>query len=102
MLSDKEGPEIVQEFQTNRDILNGYMDEVHNVAEYISKLNQNDLETLINVYVLSLNSRISDNLFRYADTIHSGSGDRIEVFKQLESLETVDEIKRLSNQGYQY
>lgn len=102
MLSDKEGPEIVQEFRTNRDILNGYMDEVHNVAEYISKLNQNDLETLINVYVLSLNSRKSNNLIRYADTIHSGSGDRIEVFKQLESLETVDEIKRLSNQGYQY
>ena len=46
--------------------------------------------------------RKSNNLIRYADTIHSGSGDRIEVFKQLESLETVDEIKRLSNQGYQY
>lgn len=102
MLSDKEGPEIVQEFRRNNEILNSYMSEVHNVAEYVSRLNHHDLEMLINIYVLSLNSRKSNDLIRYADTIHSSHGDRLEVFKQLESLETVDEIKRLLNQGYQY
>lgn len=101
-LSDKEGPEVVQEFKRNSEILDSYMSEVHNVAEYVSKLNHDDLEMLINIYVLSLNSRKSNDLIRYADTINSGYDDRLEVFKQLESLETIDEIKRLLNQGYQY
>lgn len=102
MLSDKEGPEIVQEFQRNSKILDSYMSEVHNVAEYVSRLNHHDLEMLINIYVLSLNSRRNNDLIRYADTINSSYGDRFEVFKQLESLETIDEIKKINNQGYNY
>lgn len=102
MLSDKEGPSVVQEYHTNCDILSSYMSEVHNVADYVSKLNQTDLEMLINIYVLSLNSRVNANFIRYANTINSSHGDRFEVFKQLESLETIDEIKKLNNQGYNY
>lgn len=102
MLSDKEGQIAIREYQTNRDILIDYMKEVHNVAEYVSRLNHSDLEMLINIYTLSLNSRRGNDLIRYADTINSGYGDRIEVFRQFESLDTIDEIKRLQNQGYQY
>ena len=98
----QEKKDALNEYLTNRDILQDHMNEVHNVAEYVSSLDQNDIETLIHFYVLSLNSRRSNQYIHCANTINSGYSDRIEVFKQLENKDTIDEIKRLENQGYKY
>ena len=100
MLSTLKTKDSVYEYERNGNILNDIIKDVHDVPTFISNLSAENLNSLARIYAISLDNRVNKNYIYMANTINPAYEDRIEVFKQFESLETIDKIKNTNKKTY--